>query len=614
VLAVRLERDERARRHDPFERGDALRDHLSEVVVVLHSHDRDEILVAGDRVHLTDPFEVGQLLGEQRDAGRLRVDQHERSDHEGQRSVGVVTLTPGLGEAATVEPGAPLAAIDIGTNSIHLVVARVAANDRFEVVAREREMVRLGSGPGDMKLLGVEAMDRGIEALTHMRRIAEAEGAAIRAVATSAVREAENHDAFVRRARDEAGVDVEVISGIEEARLIHLGVLQAVPVFDSRMMLVDIGGGSTELLIGERGEVLAARSLKLGAIRLTARFFGGDRVHPAAVGACRQFVRSSLAPFVPEVHELGFDVLVGSSGTIMAIAEMVAALREDQTPITFNNFELTRRELDEVVNGLLRVDTVDQRRSLPGLDPRRADIILGGAIILEQVMHVYEADRLVVSENALREGVLLDTVQRSRGGTLHHLRDLSRASVLHLMEICDERPDHSREVARLACELFDATMKVHGLDEAAREYLEAAALLANVGLFISHTKHHLHSYYVIRNSEHLTGFTDREIEIIAQVARYHRKSPPKPEHEAFARLWPDDQQLVRSLAALLRVAIGLDRSYERRVATVRARDDGDRLIIELVPAGSGDIALEHYAADARKGLLEEVLGRRITIT
>ena len=209
--------------------------------------------------------------------------------------------------------------------------------------------------------------------------------------------------------------------------------------------------------------------------------------------------------------------------------------------------------------------------------------------------------------------MLLDTVQRSRGGTLHHLRDLSRASVLHLMEQCDERPDHSREVARLALALFDATVPVHGLDEAAREYLEASALLANVGLFISHTKHHLHTYYVIRNSEHLTGFTDREIEIIAQVARYHRKSPPKPEHEAFSRLWPDDQRLVRALAALLRVAIGLDRSYERRVATVRCQDDGEHLTIELVPAGEGDITLEHYAADARKALLEEVLDRLITI-
>ncbi len=278
-----------------------------------------------------------------------------------------------------------------------------------------------------------------------------------------------------------------------------------------------------------------------------------------------------------------------------------------------NNFELTRDELDEVVGHIVKAGSIEKRRRLPGLDPRRADIILGGAIVLEQVMHTYGAKRLVVSENALREGVLLDTVQRSRGGTLHHLRDLSRASVVHLMEQCDERPDHSREVARLALALFDATAAVHRLDEGSREYLEAAALLANVGLFISHTKHHLHSYYVIRNSEHLTGFTDREIEVIAQVARYHRKSAPKPEHEAFARLWGTDQTLVRALAGLLRIAIGLDRSYERRVATVRADDDGKLLQIELVPAGDADITLELYAADARKQLLEEVLDRRIAI-
>jgi exopolyphosphatase/guanosine-5'-triphosphate,3'-diphosphate pyrophosphatase len=526
----------------------------------------------------------------------------------GQRSVGAVT------DEGVVDRDATLAAIDIGTNSIHLVVARVAPNDRFEVVAREREMVRLGSGPGDMKRLAPDAIDRGIAALTHMRRVAEAESASIRAVATSAVREAENHDDFVRRAREEAGVEVEVISGVEEARLIHLGVLQAVPVFDRRLMLVDIGGGSTELLVGERGEVLASRSLKLGAIRMSARFFGGEVVHPAAVGSCRKFVRSVLAPFVPEVQRLGFDVLIGSSGTILALASMVAAARSDPNPITLNNFELTRDELDEVVGHLAKAGSVEKRRRLPGLDPRRADIILGGAIVLEQVMHTYGATRLVVSENALREGVLLDTVQRSHGGTLHHLRDLSRASVVHLMEQCDERPDHSREIARLALELFDATASVHRLDDGSRDYLEAAALLANVGLFISHAKHHLHTYYVIRNSEHLTGFTDREIEIIAQVARYHRKSAPKPEHEAFARLWRNDQTLVRALAGLLRIAIGLDRSYERRVATVRARDDGKLVQIELVPTGDADITLELYAADARKQLLEEVLDRQITIT
>ena len=509
--------------------------------------------------------------------------------------------------------GQTLAAIDIGTNSVHLVVARVLDQSQFEVVAREKETVRLGSGPGDMKSLQPEAIDRGIAALARMRRIADISGAPVRAVATSAMREAENRDQFLRRAWAEARIDVEVISGTEEARLIHLGVLQAVPVYDKRLLLCDIGGGSTELLLGHQGETLRSRSLKLGAIRLTSRFFGGQRLHPSAVGACRQYVRSTMAEFATEVRPNGFEVAVGSSGTIMNVAEMAQATRGEPPPQTFNNFTFHRTELDEVVRRLIAADTVERRKAIPGLDPARADIVLAGALILEQTFATFGIESMVVSDYALREGVLLDTVQRSVGGTLHHLRDLSRRSVQHLMQACDDHPDHSIEVARLALELFDATRLLHGLDEGCREYLEAAALLANVGLFISHARHHLHSYYVIRNSERLTGFTDREIEIIAQVARYHRKSSPKKEHEAFARLWVEDQHIVRVLSGLLRVAIGLDRSSDRLVRTIRCRDDGEMLVIEAEAVGGADISLELYAAESRRALLEEVLGRTIRV-
>ncbi len=216
--------------------------------------------------------------------------------------------------------GENLAAIDIGTNSIHLVVARFDEAGHFEVIGDEKETVRLGSGGGDMKQLSPDAIDRGIAALTRLRQVADISAAEVTAVATSAVREAENADDFLRRARHEAGVEVEVISGTEEARLIHLGVLQAVPVYDRRLILIDIGGGSTEVLVGERSEILAVRSFKLGAIRLTRRFFRTDRVHPGAVDACRRFVDAMLAPLAREVARLGFEVAVGSSGTIEAVA------------------------------------------------------------------------------------------------------------------------------------------------------------------------------------------------------------------------------------------------------------------------------------------------------
>ncbi|MDP1806669.1 MAG: hypothetical protein Q8K72_15940, partial [Acidimicrobiales bacterium] len=200
-----------------------------------------------------------------------------------------------------------LAAIDIGTNSVHCVVARMSSGDRgphFEVVAREKEMVRLGSSGGDMRQLADDAIDRAVAALDRFRQVAEAHGAPITAVATSAVREAENRDELIERAWDEARVHVHVVSGVEEARLIHLGILQAVPVFDQRLLLCDIGGGSTELLVGWRGDVLASRSLKLGAIRLTRRFFDGQLVHPGALDACRRHVRSTLAPFAREIRRL----------------------------------------------------------------------------------------------------------------------------------------------------------------------------------------------------------------------------------------------------------------------------------------------------------------------
>jgi exopolyphosphatase / guanosine-5'-triphosphate,3'-diphosphate pyrophosphatase len=236
-----------------------------------------------------------------------------------------------------------IAAIDVGTNSLHLVVARVTGPANFEVVAREREMVRLGAGPGDMKHLDDDAMDRAVAALGRMRQIAAIDGAPVRAVATSAVREATNATEFIRRAHDEAGVFVEVISGTEEARLIHLGVLQSVPIFDRRLLLCDIGGGSTELLVGERGEVLAARSFKLGAVRLTSRFFPGDSDHPGAVASCRDYVRSAIAPMAREVAHHGFDVAVGSSGTIEQLAELCHLLDGNEPLRSYANHAFTRR-------------------------------------------------------------------------------------------------------------------------------------------------------------------------------------------------------------------------------------------------------------------------------
>ena len=504
-----------------------------------------------------------------------------------------------------------LAAIDIGTNSIHLVVVKVKENDRFEILAQEKEVVRLGSGSKDMKYLKQDAMDRGIEVLKRFKQIAEISRAEIRAVATSAVREALNKEVFIQRATSEVGIEVEVISGFEEARLIYLGVLQTLPVFDKKILLVDIGGGSTEFLIGQAGEVIEANSLKLGAIRLTDRFFKEDPIDPKNLQRCRQYVKVYLHPMAREVRKHGFEMAVGSSGTILNIAQMIQVLR-NQEPIRFlSNFIFSRAELAEVVKVLAKADTVKKRQKIEGLDPRRADIIVAGSIILEQAFEAMNVNSMTVSGFALREGVIFDTLQKSKGSALHHLTDIRYKGVLHLDEICQIEREHADQVTRLSLQLYDQLQGLHKLEDISREYLEAAAILHNVGFFISHAQHHRHSYYIIRNSEYLTGFTNHEIEMIAQVARYHRKSAPKPKHEEFARLSLKDQMIVKKLSGLLRVADALDRTHANLIRSLRCEWAGQSLTIHLETANSDIPSLEIYTAETRKDLFEEALGVKV---
>jgi exopolyphosphatase / guanosine-5'-triphosphate,3'-diphosphate pyrophosphatase len=521
-----------------------------------------------------------------------------------------------MASTETVPGDAAIAAIDLGTNSFHLVVARPTGNNRFEILDREKEVVRLGSGSGDMKELAPDAIDRGVAALGRFRRIADAADAEVHAVATSAVREAANRDEFLDRALNEAGVRVEVISGIEEARLIHLGVLQSVPVFDQRVLVIDIGGGSTEFVLGLGGEMIDARSLKVGAIRVTERFFSKEPVKRRVVEEARQYVRNYLMPAARMVaHHGGFEVAVGSSGTILNVAEMIRARSKREPLRKLAGATFTAEELDDLVDDLAGRSRVADRLDVPGLDPKRADIILGGVLVLQAAVAALGIEEMVVSDFALREGVLLDVIRRREASTLGHLRDLRYESVLHVASLTPGEKAHSERVAELAVQLFEGTRALHGLGAEHEELLEAAGLLCNVGLAISHDRHHLHSYYVIRNTDLLTGFTDHEIELIALVARYHRKSTPKSRHLEFARLGSDDQRAVRILAGLLRVAVGLDRSREGLVQQLRVEvDERDGPVRVVVEVNGADAGLELYSATSRKDLLEDALGRTVELS
>ncbi len=524
-----------------------------------------------------------------------------------------VTESPAEPTTPPSSSGTLRAAIDIGTNSMHLVVARTDADGGFDILTTEKEMVRLGAGSGEMKELADDAIERGIRALDRMKQVAGSFGAVeLVAVATSAVREASNRYLFLERARNEVGVEVDVISGFEEARLIHLGVLQALPVFDERILLVDIGGGSTEFLIGEGDDVLEARSMKLGAIRLTQRFFDGGVATPESVEQARHYLRAALAPVAYELGGHQPTVCVGSSGTISTIAAMAAAERGENLR-QLNGATFTRAELEDVVTRVTGTPP-DQRKALAGLDQKRTDIIVAGALLLSEVFEAFSIEQMTVSEFALREGALLDRGHASSTSGESRVSNLRRSNVRRLAAQLDPDPDHADHTALLATMLFDRTSGRHGLGSHERELLEAAAIVHNVGLFISHSSHHKHSYYVVRNSEKLTGFTDHEIEIMALVARYHRKSHPSPKHAEFERLSDDDKQTVRVLAGLLRVAIGLDRGHQQAVRSLRVFDRDDALVIEPVArAADTNLDLQIYAATERSGLLAQALGVDVLI-
>lgn len=504
------------------------------------------------------------------------------------------------------------AAIDIGTNSIHLVVAKVGEGGGLEILTREKDSARLGSGSGDMRQLSDDSMDRGIAALQRFRRVAETFDADISAVATSAVREAANRQEFIDRARADAGIDVQIISGVEEARLIHLGVLQAVPVFDQQIVLVDIGGGSTELLVGIEGRVLGARSVKLGAIRVTDSYFPGGKVKPKAVAECRTFLRAFLSPVARDIRTLGFETAVGSSGTIANIAEMVEYRRDREPTRWVNNVEFSRADLADLIEDLLAATTTKQRMSLDGLDPKRADIIVGGALVLESVFDRLNIDSMVVSEYALREGVLLDRAA-GEGELAGMVGDIRADSVNRLVDLYQEDRDHVQHATRLALSMFDQLSDAHGLGVWERAVLEVAGLLQNVGLFISHSAHHKHSYYVIRHTDQLVGFTEHELELIALVARYHRRSAPKASHPEFMALADHDRERVRVLAGILRIAIALDRTRVGMVTGVRCHP-GDRIVVECDVKPGADAMVELFTAEQRKGLLEAVLDRPVVVS
>jgi exopolyphosphatase/guanosine-5'-triphosphate,3'-diphosphate pyrophosphatase len=509
-----------------------------------------------------------------------------------------------------------IAAIDVGTNSFHLCIASIDANGVFRVHSRDKETVRLGESVSDMKYISPEAMERGLVAMRRFAMQARDAGAEImRAIGTSAMREALNSKEFAQLVREETGVEIEVISGTEEARLIYLGVLQALPVLDRRTLVIDIGGGSTETVVGFKGEMYFAHSAKLGAIRLTKRFFADEKLSNKSLKECRECIKGEWASIFKSILACGFEEAVGSSGTVQTVAAVALALKgREPFEDSLNGVKLSQQEMMAAIERILDEKTAKRRADIPGMDDKRADIIVGGALILEQAILNLNIKEFTVSDAALREGILLDTFQqRSDIEQYHHLSRLRYNSVASLCDLCKINMKHANHVKTLAMQMFDAlqTQKAHHYGDAEREFLEAAALMHDIGYHIASDQHHKHSYYIIRNAD-LLGFTNDEKEIIANIARYHRKSHPKARHENFQKVPPDKRRMVTVLAGILRVAEGLDRRGLQLVRSVRVHVHSQSvdMMLSFNPAdGLPDIEL--WSAERRIELLETMLGKRV---
>jgi exopolyphosphatase/guanosine-5'-triphosphate,3'-diphosphate pyrophosphatase len=487
-----------------------------------------------------------------------------------------------------------IAAIDVGTNSIHMVVVEQQRHG-YRVIDKEKDMVQLGRGSLEGRPLTDEAIDRGVAALQRMAGIAERwQVTDVVAVATSAIREAPNGQRFINAAHKASGIDVRVISGEEEADYIYRAVRSAIDFHGGTALAIDIGGGSVEIIVGTQDEVYLTRSEPVGALRM-AQMFDLDRAATsAAVDDCREYVRKRLKKALVSVARLGFDFSVGTSGTIVALSTLAAA---NGDAMSSGLRWLSRKRLREVIAALTPLSASERARRF-GLDERRAETILGGAIVLDEIMRKLKVEQLRSCDAALREGIVehvLDEVRQPRSRKGDSVR---RSSVLSLVERSDVERAHATHVARLALRIFDQTSDLHRFNTGERELLEYAALLHEVGMHVAYQDHQKHSYYLISHAG-LRGFTTDQVAIVANVARYYRKSTPDEADDNFAQLTPTQQEIVRRLVAILRIADALDRGRRRAVRDVAVEIAEREVRFHVRLRGDADVELASAAKRAR---------------
>ncbi|GAB4527279.1 MAG: Ppx/GppA phosphatase family protein [Pleurocapsa sp.] len=515
-----------------------------------------------------------------------------------------------------------IAAIDIGTNSIHMVVVKIEPSlPAFTIIAKEKDTVRLGDRNPKNGHLTVEAIARSMAALTRCKKLADSLNASqIIAVATSATREAPNGENFLQQIESELGIVVNLISGREEARRIYLGVLSGFDFNDQPHIIVDIGGGSTELILADIHEPRFLSSTKIGAVRLSKEFVTTDPISDAELNCLRAYVKGMLERSVDEIWgNLQLNEIpraVGTSGTIETLATIHALEKQGLVPNPLNGYEMSRKDLEKIVKKLAAMG-YQERLNVPGISDKRAEIIVPGAVILLEVMTMLKLDSIMICEQALREGIIVDWMLTHGliNSRLRYQDEVKKRNVFKIAHKYQVDLDYSQRVTNFALSIFDQTKGcLHNWGEIEKELLWSAAILHNCGIYISHSAHHKHSYYLIRHAE-LLGFTELELELIANIARYHRKSKPKKKHEGYNNLPHKNYQLlVKQLSAFLRLAVALDRRQKGAIKAIDCQYNAQEqtLNLKLFPTEPGDdCALELWSLAYKKEVFEDEFGIQV---
>ncbi len=511
--------------------------------------------------------------------------------------------------------GRVVAFMDIGTNSVRLLLVRINPNHSYVTLTQQKEVVRLGENEFIEQRIQPQAMDRAVLVCSKFADLARSYGAEETiAIATSATRDAKNQNEFVRRLRREAQIDVRPVSGKEEARLIYLGVSSGVHLGEQQAAFIDIGGGSTEVSVGDQHAYQMLSSLNLGAVRLTSLFFLPEEsgpVEPARYALIQRYVRNAAVRTVQQVRKQKVDLALGSSGTIENLMDIAA--REFHNRSRQREDVLSYADLKKAVELLCSLP-LQERRKVNGINPERADIIIAGAAILDTVMEECKLDEIrVVGDRGLREGLLVDYLSRGEHADLFESMSVRERSVIQLARACGFDEPHARNVSRLALELFDSAREagLHKLGEAERELLGYTALLHDIGAFVSYGNHHEHTYYLIRNAE-LLGFDQTEIGVMAASALFHRKALPRKKRPEFAERDKRSRRAVRVLSMMIRLAEALDRSHAGVVSHARLRaDDKKHLVLEI--EANQDCQLELWGVQTRLNVFEKMWRRKLEV-